>query len=796
MTKSYVKNIFRTVKGNLGRYIALIIIAALGVLFYVGLKVTTMDMLKTADNYYEEHNFYDVMFVSQYCFRNTDVKTVASFDGVKAAEGSMYIDAVVSEDDKEKTVRIHSLTETINTPELIAGRLPEKAYECVADSRYYKESDIGKTVRLSDENSDDTKRLLSSNKFTITGIVSSPLYLSYQRGTTSVGSGEISSFFFVDSKAFAHKIFSVIYVDLQDGMEIYSDEYNGFIEEETAKLEESKNILGPGFYADIYNPEEDVYVLDRDYNAGYHTYYDNACIIDRLTYIFPLFFALVAALVCSTTMSRMIEDERSELGVFKAMGFKKSVLYVKYLFYSVSAAVIGSFAGFFIGSHLFPDTIWTAYTTMYDYTDKLVIIYDYKLLALGLIAAVLVMLLTTLFTCGRILAEKPAEMIRPEAPKPGKRVFLEYITPLWNRLSFLHKVTIRNCFRYKKRFFMMVLGVAGCMAILCTGFGIKDSISDVCDLQYEEIEGYDISAPMTEIPENLDDILDEYILITKDPVTILTEKDNKEIFLYVCDDTAALEDYIRLKDDNLIEAPADGECIISANLADFLDVKTGEKIGIEFENHESGNLKVTARYHNYVYNYVFVNSNTYKAITGRNPEPNTILGKAKDDAEAARRLSELEGISSVSRSASLRDYFDHMISKLNVIVYLVIICSAALAFTVMFNLDNINIYERVREIATLRVLGFYNKEAAAYVFRENFILTVIGALAGIPLGILMHRAVMNEIRIEVASFDIHINPSSFMLSAAVTIAFAVFVDLFMRRKITEINMSESLKSIE
>ncbi len=800
--KSFRKNVFRTIKESFGRFLAIICIVALGVMFYVGLNATTYDMLDSANDFYKKENFYDFMLVSNMGFTEDDISLLRENNDYKNVEGALYLDALTSIEGKDEGVtRIHSITDKINKLQLEYGRMPENDSECVVESREYNKSDIGKEIIISENNKNVTKGYLKNKKLKITGIVSSPLYLSYQRGTTNIGGGSILSYIYVNKGEFNTDYYTQIFIDIENDDYIYSDEYDKMVEKYEDKVGD-----------ELTYPEElnvMLMTLTRDDNAGYATFEENANIVKSLTILFPLFFATVAALVCIITMGRMIEDERMVLGVFKALGYKKITIYSKYIIYSLSATVTGCILGFMGGSIIFPTLIWNSYRTMYDFAKNIKIKYYMDMFVIGSITSIAVILLTTLFVCRTVLEEVPAGLLRPKAPSPGKRVLVEKIGFIWKRLSFLHKVTLRNCFRYKKRFMMMLIGISGCVALLITGYGIEDSISDICNLQYDNIEVYDYMMSVGDgledgdykkIDKKLDKYTKDYLYVTKTPITVEFKGKKKDVSAFSIDDYDKLDGFISFKNNGeKIENTDKDSVIISSNMADLFEIKKGDKIKITFDNLKEKEYKVVSFYDNYVQNYVYFNDEAYLDGTKESPYRNCIFANVKDGGdifETSAKLQKISKITSVFETQSMRDYFDEMIKRLKTIIVLVIFCAGLLAFVVMYNLNNINIMERIKEIATLKVLGSYENETASYVFRENIILTFLGILCGIPLGKVMHKFVMEKIRIEIVCFDIHINLSSYLISAGITIIFAFMVNIFMKRKIKRINMAESLKSIE
>lgn len=551
------------------------------------------------------------------------------------------------------------------------------------------------------------------------------------------------------------------------------------------------------------------YVLTRNENVGYVSFENDASIVEGIANVFPAFFFLVAALVCITTMNRMVEEQRTQIGVLKALGYSKAAIMTKYMVYSGSAAMIGCVGGFLIGSWLFPYVIWTVYGIMYSVGGSGYLL-DVPLACISVVVSLICSIGTTWLSCRIELGSVAAQLMRPKSPKAGKRIFLEYIPFLWKRMKFLHKVSARNVFRYKKRFFMMVLGVGGCMALLLTGLGIKDSIADVVIQQYDHILVYDIAAVFREAPdeeqrrelsEDTQGILENSLYYMQESVDVSFNRVTKSVDLIVPEDAERAAEMLHLFDEkgNPISYPGDGEAVITSKYAKKLGVRIGDTVTLRDGDMRELQVKISGICTNYVFNYIYISTDTYRTQIGRGPEYKSMWCNAADGQdvyEAGAKLINHENTASVTISEDMKQRFTSMMSSLNYIVVLVIFCAAALAFIVLYNLTNINITERIREIATIKVLGFYPGETAAYVFRENLVLTGIGAVAGIPLGIWLHRFVMNKIDIDTVNFQIQIRPWSYVFGIALTFLFAALVNGVMYIKLQKINMAESLKSIE
>lgn len=549
------------------------------------------------------------------------------------------------------------------------------------------------------------------------------------------------------------------------------------------------------------------FVLTRAENTGYANLENDSAIVEGIAKVFPVFFFAVAALVCSTTMARMVSDQRTEIGTLKALGYSDFRVMWKYILYSGSAALIGGIIGFLGGSWLFPTVIWTAYKMLYCYSETINFVLDVPLAVISLAVALLCSVGSTVLSAKSELREMPASLIRPRAPQAGKRILLERIPWLWRRFKFLHKVSLRNIFRYKKRLFMMILGIGGCTALILTGFGIGDSIKNIITFQYDEIMQYDFSVTLTDpadeetmqrFREDTADYLEKTVFLHTGSADLHTENGIKSPSLIVTNDTAITELIDLHLDETAIPYPEDGYAVVNEKLAEIGNYKIGDEIELYVSETEAIPVVISGICENYVDNFVYITAETYKSALGYEPEVKTIYarGNGGDGHEISAKIMNLDGILNVQIVADTKAMVDDMMQSMNFIVLLVIACAAALAFVVLYNLSNINITERVREIATLKVLGFYPGEVSSYVFRENLVLTFLGALVGLPAGVALHSFVMSQINIDLVSFDVRIVPLSFVFSFALTILFTVFVDLFMRGKLNRINMAESLKSIE
>lgn len=557
------------------------------------------------------------------------------------------------------------------------------------------------------------------------------------------------------------------------------------------------------------------YVLDRNTNPGFVSYGADADRIDAISKVFPIFFFLVAALVCLTTMTRMVEEQRGQIGIFKALGYGKAAIAAKYLFYAGSATILGSAAGLALGFLTFPAVIYKAYGILYTLPPAM-LEFNVRYALVSSLMAIISTFAATFWACWNELAEVPAELIRPKAQAPGKRVFLERIPLLWERLSFLRKVTMRNLFRYKKRFFMTVLGVGGCTALLLTGFGLRDSIMGIVAKQFGGIHVYDAvislkdagsSTADTVLNRGLPTFAESSLYAMQTSVDAKANGNKLAANLIVPEYAEKLGDFIVLRDratQKPIVFPQPGKVVLSEKLSLKLKVRVGDRISLNTGGLEDREAVVGGVTENYVYNYIYMTSGDYAAVFGKQPEYRQVLvklaGSADVSEEAEKTLSENilknENVSLVNFTAKSRRDFDKTMKSLNSVVVLIIVFANLLAFVVLYNLTNVNITERLREIATIKVLGFYDREVSAYVYRENFALTFIGMLIGLAGGIFLHRFVVRTAEVDIVMFEREIKFMSYVWSILLTFAFTALVNFVMYYRLRGINMVESLKSSE
>lgn len=1034
---SFAKNTFREIKSSLGRYFAILLIIALGVGFFAGLRMTEPDMKKTAVKYLAEHKMYDYRLISTLGFTGEDVSAFASLDGV-TAEGTYTVDFIAEvADGGEKVYRAETVTEGVNKLNIVSGRAPENGNECVIDARYYSSDMIGKYIEVSDQNDGDVFETLKYDRYLIVGTALTPIYLNYEIGSTTVGSGTVSAFLFIPPDGFESEYYHGIYLLTDIKADAYSDEYDDLLEKKwhdkienllnergdvryekivsdaeekiadgektlaeneekylsekadaekklsdalkeitdgektladgKAELEKKKKELSDGekaiaeatgkltsskkeladkkasaeeefaakreelssqktaaeqavayytaigdsenaaYYtavlsqinagletltqtetetnkqfaaaeieiaknektlagkqveitagkaeikkaeseiaknektladgkneyeknkkeaeekfadaekeindakADIKQAKEDLskvekptlYQLDRNANIGYACYENDSNIVEQISVVFPVFFLLVAILVCMTTMTRMVDECRGQIGVFKALGYSNARIQSKFLVYSGSAALLGWLIGYFAGTLIIPEIIWSVYNIMYDFAP-LEHVFDPIMFILCLAAALLCSCGAAYATCLSELRPVPAALIRPKTAKEGKKVWIEKIPFIWKRLDFLKKVSARNIFRYKNRLFMMIVGIGGCTALLITGFGIRDSIKDVAALQFNEIMQYDISLSVSDGKKAYSNVssvdgAEKVLKVLSEADDAIKDSEQKSINLLVSEN-GNFDGFVSFAlNGKPVSEPKKGEAIISTSVASVLSAKVGDEITLRNGNYNEIKVKVSGIFDNYLYNYAVISAETYSSGFGKEPEINTLYVNVSENADirdVSAKVGSCDGVTAVTVNKDLVTRVSSTMNSLNYIVLLVLVCAAALAFIVIYNLTNINIEERIREIATIKVLGFRKREVSAYVMREIVVLTAFGAVIGLPAGKLLHTFVMSCINVDQVTFQNKITPLSYILSLALTFVFALTVNIFMSKRLDKIDMATSLKSIE
>ena len=552
--------------------------------------------------------------------------------------------------------------------------------------------------------------------------------------------------------------------------------------------------------------EPDVYALGRNTNMSYLSLDSNSDIVEGVSAVFPVFFLLIAALVCITTMNRMVEEERTQIGTLKALGYSNAAIIGKYLAYAGSAAVLGCGVGVLVGSQIFPLIIWEAYNIILNIRPNITLLIDVPLCTTVVVAYTAVTLGVTGYCCRSLLREVPAELIRPKAPTAGKKILLEYL-PFWQNFSFLNKVMLRNIFRYRQRLLMMMVGIGGCTALLLTGFGIRDSIVDIVNYQYQEVTLYDMEVRFSEgtDPGDREDFeteigryVDEIVYAHQSSMELDFGGQTRDILMISAG--PEFENFVDFHSGKTpIDMPGTGEALLTVGMAEKLGIQTGDTVTIRDPDLRSLTVTISGIYDNNVYNYIIVSPETMVAQWGMEPEFQMAYITVRDTQDvhyASTKITAYDGVMSVSVSVDLAEQVNSMLGALDLVVITVVICAGLLAITVLYNLTNINITERIREIATIKVLGFNAVESAAYVFKENMLLTAMGAGVGLFFGQWLLEFVMSQIKVDMVWMQARLLPESYVWAIGLTLLSAVVVDFILYFKLDKINMAEALKSVE
>lgn len=604
--------------------------------------------------------------------------------------------------------------------------------------------------------------------------------------------------------------------ELNDGEQEYADglkEYEDGKQEADEEIADAQKKLDDA-QAELDDVEEcEWYVLSRFTNAGIVGYSQDSDRVSNLANVFPVIFFLVAALACLTTMTRMVEEQRTQIGSLKALGFSRLAISKKYIGYAFSASLAGGIVGLALGCTLIPLVIANAFNIMYA-IPALEFKPQVDLYFLAVLAAVACTTGAALWACLSTLIATPANLMRPRAPKAGKRVFLEYIRPLWKRLSFTWKVTMRNLFRYQRRFWMTVIGIGGCTALIVTGFGLHESIFSILNEQFDHVFLYDATLgldkhagadKLAQVEEYLDQSpwVEDYLLTSCTSLEASSSGPAQNVYLFAVDDQERFEQFIQLGhrlDDEAVTLPDEG-VVITEKLSELLEVSVGDTITLD-DDGKRMEARVADIAENYVSHYVYLSDSCYRVLFGQDPEQNEMLlryaegtGEAESDA-VSNHLMTLDGVDSYSYIATLRDNFTDSMEAIDYAVVIIITAAAALAFVVLYNLTNINITERIRELATLKVLGFFDREVTAYVYRENLFLTLFGIVLGLVMGRFLHAWMVLTVEVELVMFGRVAPPYAYWLAAALTVVFSIAVNIAAHFKLKKVDMVESLKTVE
>lgn len=830
-----LKNLLREIKRTFTKFLSIFAICALGVAFFAGIRATSPDMKEAGDRLYNTYNLSDISVISTSGLTADNIRDLESIEGIQAVRASLFVDAMArGTGEKEKNLRLYSMPIKLkseyaplidlipdygidtspeyemNGVEIVSGRMPLNDTEIALDNTLEGSlvKQLGDEITLTTSGGTVTLRVV--------GFIRSPMYISmFERGTSSIGNGTSDGFAYASGNAISSlgtklPVMSLlntyytradIVISGKEGLSAYSDEYEALVNEVTDRIEDYASTQSGTWY-----------IQDRSGNPGYSDYSENTDRIAAVGDVFPLIFFIVAALVCLTTMTRMVEEQRIEMGTMKALGYGGWQIAMKYAVYAMSACISGGVVGAIIGFKLFPYVIMKGYSIMY-YLGKLETPYRADIAFMAIAAMAVCTAAATFSACYASLKEVPATLMRPKAPKAGRRVLLEKIPFIWKKLSFTSKVTVRNLFRYKKRFFMSVIGIAGSGALLVTAFGLNDSIFGIIEKQFGDIWQMDVQAyvyeamPLADMQELLgknpaNDDFDSVMFCLDSQMECKNGgRSQSGVHLLGVESAGSMAGRINLHNGGAPVTLDDSGVVVTAKLAETLSIKIGDGINMRTGG-EDHLMRVIGVADNYVYHYVYITAAYYETVFGKAMQYNGFMGNLKDgltdetmDAMSTQLLSDSR-MYTVRTIGSIYDSVWDSLSILNYVVLVLILGSGMLTFVVMLNLTNINIGERMRELATLRVLGFYDKEMYAYIFRENNALSVIGAFVGLVFGKIMHLFVIRTCEVDMVMFVRSAKPLSYVYAFALTIAFSLIVNLLMRPKVRAIDMVESLKSAE
>ena len=597
--------------------------------------------------------------------------------------------------------------------------------------------------------------------------------------------------------------------ELKDGeneLEKNKKEFNEKIADAESKLNDARAKI-----AEIENPKW--YVLDRNGNAGYSSFIQDTDSIANIGKVFPVIFFIVAALISLTSMTRMVEEQRTQIGTLKALGYNKLQITSKYVLYASLACIIGSILGMSVGFVLLPKIVWKMYSMMYQIGD-IQTSFNFEIGSLGFILIVISILGATIYAVIKELIQTPATLMRPKSPKMGKRVFLEKVTFIWKRLSFSRKVTVRNIFRYKKRFLMTIIGIMGCTALIVTGFGIRDSIRAIMPDQYEKVFNYDLQINLKadldkkqkqDFINSLtnDDKIEKLSETYMSSISAINENVEENVQIIVPNNNSDFNTLINLTDvksKNNLSLPEDG-VLLTDKAAQLLGVEAGDTITLKDTDENETNVKVTNIVENYVYHYIYMSKSMYENLYGKSFDSNVILTKDfnldnETEDNFVKDLMNMPEVASVTRISTAMNMMNDTMKSLNYVVVILIVSAGLLAFVVLYNLSNVNISERIRELATIKVLGFYDKEVYLYITRETIILTAIGLVLGLVAGYFLDFFILETCEINMLRFRKFVAPLSFVFAALITILFTIIVNIVTYFALKKINMIESLKSVE
>ena len=819
MKTKLLKHIFMKIKDNYKRFLSLICMAFLGVGFYAGIQSSSPDMLKTLDNFYDENNVYDISVISNVGLTEDDLLKLSKIKNVELAINIQEKDSYLEIEENNYVVKLIEYNSQMNNVYIKEGRLPKNNNEVSVDNALLENNNL----KLGDSITIDGK------KYSIVGNVISPLYFSAERPNSNLGSGKVDYYIYVYNGSLDLEAYSNIYITVKGAKKYLtnSDSYKKLINNVKKDIDlikdKQQDIRYDELYSDIIETSEmyDIsideskfikpkwYIYDRLDNTSYKELINASDNLKKIGNIFPIIFFAISVLVSLISMMRMIEEDRVENGTLKSLGYNSFHITLKYVIYSLLATTIGSSVGAIFGSYMIPSVIWNIYTKIF-FIPKFIYLLKSDYNALGLWICILCICGTSVIVCIKNLREVPANLMRPKAPKSGKKILLERINFIWKKLKFSDKITIRNIFRYKSRVITTILGIAGCTALILAGFGLKDSIKDVTDFQFNNIIKYDKmlmtneSINQIDIEKELlnDDKVENYTNVNTQNIKVLFNDEEQEVTMITPDDFNNISksiSLIDLKTNNIIDNISDNSCIISEKTAKLLDIDVGDKISLLDNDNNKYDIKVSYIIKNYINQYLYINKNTYNNLF-KDYKINSVLISLKDEDKNSKEFDK-KYISNgyaltIVDNDDIKSSMNDMLGSIDSIVAILIIAAASLAFVVLYNLSNINISERKREIATLKVLGFYPSEVDKYINRETVLLTILGIGIGLLFGSYLSHFIISTCEPDYIMFDRHVYTLSYFYSLFITVIFTIIVTIVTHFNLKKINMVTSLKNVE
>ena len=815
MKTKLLKHIFMKIKDNYKRFLSLICMAFLGVGFYAGIQSSSPDMLKTLDNFYDENNVYDISVISNVGLTEDDLLKLSKIKNVELAINIQEKDTYLEIEENNYVVKLIEYNSQMNNVYIKEGRLPKNNNEVSVDNALLENNNL----KLGDSITIDGK------KYSIVGNVISPLYFSAERPNSNLGSGKVDYYIYVYNGFLDLEAYSNIYITVKGAKKYLtnSDSYKKLINNVKKDIDLIKDNRYDELYSDIIETSEMYgisidesnfikpkwYIYDRLDNTSYKELINASDNLKKIGNIFPIIFFAISVLVSLISMMRMIEEDRVENGTLKSLGYNSFHITLKYVIYSLLATTIGSSVGAIFGSYMIPSVIWNIYKKIF-FIPKFIYLLKSDYNALGLWICILCICGTSVIVCIKNLREVPANLMRPKAPKSGKKILLERINFIWKKLKFSDKITIRNIFRYKSRVITTVLGIAGCTSLILAGFGLKDSIKDVIDFQFNNIIKYDKmlmtneSINQIDIEKELlnDDKVENFTNVNTQNIKVLFNDEEQEVTMITPDDFNSISksiSLIDLKTNNIIDNISDNSCIISEKTAKLLDIDVGDKISLLDNDNNKYDIKVSYIIKNYINQYLYINKNTYNNLFN-NYKINSVLISLKDKDKNSKEFDK-KYISNgyaltIVDNDDMKNSMNDMLGSIDSIVAILIIAAASLAFVVLYNLSNINISERKREIATLKVLGFYPSEVDKYINRETVLLTILGIGIGLLFGSYLSHFIISTCEPDYIMFDRHVYTLSYFYSLFITVIFTIIVTIVTHFNLKKINMVTSLKNVE